>query len=259
MKTSQRRKANSDASSRLTRRTCDSLIPAHALEPGRQGCLAGFDRSASALDELCRAYWYPIYAFVRRKGNDADRAFDLTQDFFIHLFEKDILAAAREGKGRFRSFHRVVCKNFLVDGWRRKPGGSKTPLSIDARDAEGRYLIEPADNATPEHLFDRAWAMTLLDRVLSTLAARYAAEGKSAIFDQLKVVLTEGKGAVRSAVVAKKLKMSENAVDIANHRLRKEYREILRNEITNTLDDPSDMDDEIRSLFAAIRPGPRNL
>ena len=126
-----------------------SLVIRAASDPSTQ--------ARAALDELCSTYWYPIYAFVRRKGNDPDRAFDLTQDFFIHLFEKEVLTSAREGKGRFRSFLQVVCRNFLVDAWRKKPTGSKARISIDAHDAEGRYLIEPVDNATPEHLFDRAW------------------------------------------------------------------------------------------------------
>jgi RNA polymerase sigma-70 factor (ECF subfamily) len=211
----------------------------------------------AALDELCRAYWYPIYALIRRKGNDPDRAFDMTQGFFLHLLERDVLASALEGKGRFRSFLSVACRNFLIDGWRKRDSGAKTSLSIDARDAEGRYLIEPVDSVTPEHLFDRAWAMTLLDRVLSRLATRYAEADKSALFDQLKIVLTEGKGAVRAATVAESLGMSERAVHIANHRLRREYRETLLKEIADTLDDPSDLDDEVRSLFDALRPVPR--
>ena len=207
----------------------------------------------AALDELCRAYWYPIYALIRRRGNDPDRALDLTQDFFVHLFEKDVLASVREGKGRFRSFLQVVCKNLLVDGWRKKNAGSPTNLSIDVRDAEGRYLIEPVDSVTPEHLFDRTWAITLLDRVLSILAAKYAEDGKSALFDQLKIVLTDGKGAVRASVAAERLGMSEGAVHIANHRLRQDYREILQKEIAATLDDPDEVNEEIRWLFEATR------
>jgi RNA polymerase sigma-70 factor (ECF subfamily) len=182
----------------------------------------------------------------------------LTQDFFVHLLDKEVLASAREGKGRFRSFLRVVCKNFLVDGWRTKPAASKPSLSIDACDAEGRYLIEPADNVTPEHLFDRAWAMTLLDRVMKTLSAQYTETGRAGLFNELKVVLTQGKGAIRAAVVAQRLGMTENAVNIANHRLRRDYRELLLKEIAITLDDPLDLDNEIRSLFDALRPEPKN-
>jgi RNA polymerase sigma-70 factor (ECF subfamily) len=211
-----------------------------------------------ALDELCRAYWYPIYAFIRRKGNDPDRAVDLTQDFFVHLLEKDVLASAREGRGRFRAFLRVVCKNFLVDGWRKRPADSKVRFSIDARDAENRYQIEPVDNTTPEHVFDHAWAIILLDRALATLAAKYAETGRAALFDQIKVVLTEGKGAVAVRVLAERLDISENAVNVATHRLRREYREVLLQEIAATLADPSDLDDEISSLFDAIRPEVKN-
>jgi RNA polymerase sigma-70 factor (ECF subfamily) len=205
-----------------------------------------------ALDELCRAYWYPIYAFIRGKGNDPDRALDLTQDFFVHLLEKDVLASARAGKGRFRSFLRVACKNFLVDGWRRRSTRAKPAISIDARDAENRYLFEPVDNATPERLFDRAWAATLLDRTLEILAAQYAERGKAKLFDELKVLLTEGKGAVRAGELAERLDTTENAVNIASHKLRCDYRDVLLREITATLLDPADLDDEIRSLFGAL-------
>jgi RNA polymerase sigma-70 factor (ECF subfamily) len=212
----------------------------------------------AALEELCSVYWYPLYAFIRRKGNDADRALDLTQDFFARLFERDILDSVDQGRGRFRSFLRAACKNFLIDRWRKKPEVSTASISIDARTAERRYVIEPVDEMTPERLFDRAWAFTLLDRVLALLAAEYAETGRAEFFDQLKVVLTEGKGAVRAAELAERLNMSESAVNTAIHRMRKRYREILQEQIAATLDDPSEMDDEIRSLFDAIRPEPAN-
>jgi RNA polymerase sigma-70 factor (ECF subfamily) len=223
-----------------------------------RAALPASTEARDALDELCRAYWYPIYAFIRHKGNGPHRAVDLTQEFFVHLFEKDVLAGARQGKGRFRSFLRVVCKNFLIDGQRKKSVRAKTPISIDARDAENRYRIEPVDNTTPERLFDRAWAMTLLDRVLATLALQYAKTGRSALFDQLKVVLTEGKGAVPVAVLAQRMNMGVNAVNIATHRLRRDYREVLLREITATLDDPADLEDEIRSLFGLLGPEAKN-
>jgi RNA polymerase sigma-70 factor (ECF subfamily) len=184
-------------------------------------------RARAALEALCSAYWYPLYAFIRRKGNDSDRALDLTQDFFARLLEKDVLAAVEHRKGRFRSFLRVACRNFLIDAWGHRPDVATTPISIDARDAEGRYLVEPAENLTPERLFDRAWALTLLDRVMAILTAEYADSGRSELFDQLKIVLTEGKGAVRSAVLAERLGMSEDAINTAGHRLRKRYRAIL--------------------------------
>jgi DNA-directed RNA polymerase specialized sigma24 family protein len=212
----------------------------------------GSTHARAALEELCSAYWYPIYAFIRRKGKNPDRALDLTQDFFTRLLEKDLLASADHRKGRFRSFLRTVCANFLIDDWRGKP--DVMLISIDARDAEGRYLIEPVDNVTAENLFDRAWAITLLDKVLALLAAEYAESGRGELFDHLKVVLTQGKGAVRSAELAEQLDMTENAVNIANHRLRQDYRKMLLKEIAATIADLSEMDDEIRELFNAIRP-----
>ena len=156
-------------------------------------------------------------------------------------------------KGRFRAFLQVACKNFLIDTWRQKREVSATALPLDVRTAEGRYVIEPADHLTPERLFDRAWALTLLDRVLGLLAAEYARHDRTELFGELKVVLTEGKGAVRAAELAARLNMSEDAVHIATHRLRKRYRAILQEQIAATLDDPSDFDDELRSLFDALR------
>ncbi len=210
-------------------------------------------QARAALEELCSVYWYPLYAFIRRKGNAPDRALDLTQDFFARLLEKDLLGSVEERKGHFRAFLQVTCKNFLIDTWRQKREVSAKAISIDARTAEGRYVIEPADNMTPEHLFDRAWAFTLLERVLGLLAAEYAEPDRAELFNQLKVVLTEGKGAVRAAEVAQRLEMSEGAVHSASHRLRKRYREILEEQIAATLDDPAELDDEIRSLFDALR------
>ncbi len=213
-------------------------------------------QARAALDQLCSAYWYPIYAFIRRKGNDPDRARDLTQEFFARLLEKkEMLASVDQGKGRFRSFLCVVCKHFLIDEIRRdKAGQTMSLISIDAHDAESRYRIEPAETMTAERIFDRVWALTLLNRVLAILAAEYANSGRSALFNELKIVLTDGKGAVRSAALAERLNTTENAINAANHRLRKRYREILEEEIAATLDDPSELDDEIRSLFDAIRP-----
>ena len=209
-------------------------------------------QARAALEELCSVYWYPLYAFIRRKGNAPDRSLDLTQDFFARLLEKHMLEAVDQRKGRFRTFLQVACRNFLIDTWRQKREVSATAISINARTAEGRYVIEPADNMTPERLFDRVWAFTLLDRVLTLLAAEYTESGRAELYNQLKVVLTEGKGAVRVAEMAARLGMSEGAVTSASHRLRKRYREILEDQIAATLDDPSELADEIRSLFDAL-------
>jgi DNA-directed RNA polymerase specialized sigma24 family protein len=212
----------------------------------------------SALAELCSAYWYPIYAFVRRKGNDAEKSLDLTQSYFQRLLEKGVLAAADRRKGRFRSFLRADCEHFLIDQHRREKalerGGGVALLPIDAQNAEGRYRFEPADSMTPDKLFDRAWAVTLLDGVLELLAAKYAESGRAELFAHLKVVLTEGKGTVPSATLAERLGKSEEAVNTAIHRLRKDYRAILQEQIAATLDDAAQVDEEIRDLFEAVRP-----
>ncbi len=223
------------------------------------------DRSSpdvrDALATLCQAYWYPIYALIRRQGYDRADAQDLTQDYFARLLEKGVIAAADRRKGRFRTFLRTDCRHFLIDHFRRRRTreGKTVLLSIDARVAEGRYRFEPADEMTPDRLFTRAWALTLLDRVLALLADEYAARGRSEVFDHLKISLTQGKGAVPAATLAAQLGMTEGAIHVAVHRLKKRYREILQEQIAATLDDPSEVDDEIRSLFDAIqsRPGER--
>jgi RNA polymerase sigma factor (sigma-70 family) len=211
-------------------------------------------QARAALAELCSVYWHPIYAFIRRKGSGHDQALDLTQEFFARLLEKGKFAAADPGKGRFRAFLRTLCQHFLIDQFRRTNawGGGIPTVSIDARAAEERYHFEPADTLTPERLFDRAWALTLLDKILDLLASEYSAKGRSELFDQLKIVLTHGKGTVPAATLAAELGMTEEAVNMSVHRLRRRFREILEVQIAATLDDPSEMEDEIRSLFEAI-------
>jgi DNA-directed RNA polymerase specialized sigma24 family protein len=207
-----------------------------------------------ALAKLCKAYWYPIYAFIRRKGNDPELALDLTQAYFARLLEKGVIAAADPSKGRFRSFLRTDCQHFLVDGHRRdvvKKGGA-AHVSIDTRDAEGRYRYERVDAMTPDRLFDRVWAKTLLGRAYKLLADEYVAKGRSDVFDRLESILTEGRGAVPTATLAAHLGTSEGAVNVAIHRLKKRFRELLEEQIAETIDDPSELDDEIRSLFDAL-------
>jgi DNA-directed RNA polymerase specialized sigma24 family protein len=211
----------------------------------------------AALADLCSAYWYPIYAFVRRKGNDAEKSLDLTQGYFTRLLEKGVLAGADRRKGRFRSFLRADCEHYLIDQHRRETaqqrGGGVALIPIDAQDAEGRYRYEPADTMTPDRLFDRTWAVTLLGRVLELLAAEYTESGRGEDFAHLKVVLTEGKGAVPAATLAERLGVSEGAVHTAVHRLKKRYRAILQDQIAATVEEPAQIDDEIRDLFEAIR------
>jgi DNA-directed RNA polymerase specialized sigma24 family protein len=222
----------------------------------RAGASPSSDARA-ALDSLCRAYWFPIYAFIRRQGADPEAARDLAQSYFTRLIEKGTLAAADPSKGRFRSFLRTDCAFFLADERDRehaqKRGGGCTVFPLEALDAEDRYLREPADELTPERLFDRAWSLTLLDRVLEQIAAEYAQSGRAALFEHLQVVLTGGPS-VSYATLAAQLDTTERAVQTAVWRLRRRYRTILREQITATLDDPTDtnIDDEIRALFAAL-------
>jgi RNA polymerase sigma-70 factor (ECF subfamily) len=209
-----------------------------------------------ALGALCAAYWYPIYALIRRESYDPHQAQDLTQSYFARLLEKGVIARADRTRGRFRAFLKTDCQHFLIDQHRREvaAGPLARTISIDARDAEGRYLVEPADGLTPDHLFDHAWAVTLLDRVLDLVAAEYARAGRVELFDRLKVILTQGKGSVPAATLAAQLGKTEGAIHVAAYRLRKRYREVLQEQIATTLDDPSETDDEIRSLFEALRP-----
>jgi DNA-directed RNA polymerase specialized sigma24 family protein len=220
----------------------------------RAGALASSEDRA-ALTELCSLYWYPLYAFIRSKGNDPDRSLDLTQSFFARLLEKGVIARADRSKGRFRSFLRTDCQHFLVDNLRRERVRARVlkPVSIDRDFAENRYRHEPVDRMTPDRVFDRAWAMTLLDRVLEILADNYAASSRSDIFEKLKIVLTQGRDAVDTSALAVQLGMTEGVVNVAVHRLKNRYRKVLQELIAETLDDPSEIDDEIQSLFDAIR------
>jgi len=214
--------------------------------------------AGAALAELCAAYWYPVYALIRRRGHDPDAAADLAQDYFAHLLEKGTLAAADPSKGRFRAFLRTDCGFFLADARDRaarlKRGGGVTPISIDARDAEGRYLVEPADTLTAERLFDRAWAEALLERALARLAAEYAGSGRAALFAQLEPALMPGPHAEPYAAIAGRLGMTEAAVQQAASRLRRRYRARLREEAAATLHEPDEaaVEDEIRDLIASL-------
>jgi DNA-directed RNA polymerase specialized sigma24 family protein len=214
------------------------------------------DRSRAALAELCGAYWYPLYAFVRRRGHAADEADDLVQEYFARLLEKGVLSSADRDRGRFRAFLMADCSYFLSHERARvsaqKWGGGRAAVSIDVRDAEGRFLSEPADGLTPEQVYERAWALALLGRVLDALRDEYARGGRGEVFERLKPVLTDGPGAVPYAEVAAALGSTEGAVQAAVHRLRRRYGDLLRGQIAATVGDPADVDDEIRSLFAAL-------
>lgn len=219
------------------------------------GDLAG-SQAREALAVLCNAYWYPLYAYVRRQGHGPEQAKDLTQDFFAYLLERDLFAKADRERGRFRSFLRAVCGHYLADHRDReraqKRGGGRPPLSIDGNDAEGRYAHELAHQLTPERIFDRSWALTLLNRVLDQLHWEYDNAGRAATFEQLRMVLTRGPQSVPYETIAAKLGSSEGAVRVAVHRLRRRYGILLRQEIAATVNDISEVDDEIRALFTAL-------
>jgi RNA polymerase sigma factor (sigma-70 family) len=220
--------------------------------------VAGRAEADGALAELCAAYWYPIYALVRRLGHGEPEALDLTQEYFARLLEKPVLAAADQTRGRFRAFLRTDFGYFLAGqrdrdrAWKR--GGNRLLLSIDIGEAETRYAIEPVDTLTPERLFDRAWAFALLGRALDALAAEYTATERGPIFERLQGIVSAGLCAISYAEVARELGMSEAAVQQAASRLRKRYREALRAEIAAMLEDPTDadVDSEIRDLFDAV-------
>jgi RNA polymerase sigma-70 factor (ECF subfamily) len=212
--------------------------------------------ATEALASLCDAYWYPIYAYVRRQGHTPEAAQDLTQDFFAYILERGLLSKADPVRGRFRTFLRTVCARRLADhrdrANARKRGGGRPVLSIDVRDAEGRYAREPAHELTPERIFERTWALTLLGRVMDRLRREYDDAGRGATFEELRTVLTGSPESGPYAAIAERLGSTEGAVRVAVHRLRRRYGILLRQEIAATVDDPGEIADEIHSLFAAI-------
>ena len=213
----------------------------------------------AALAALCQTYWYPLYAFIRRRGYTWDQAQDLTQEFFARLLEKDGLRLVDQAKGRFRSFLMAACRNFLANEHDRaqsqKRGGGRVFVPIDAQAAESRFALEPAHNLTPEKSFERRWALALLGEVLGRLRAEFGHASQGGLFDRLKVFLLKQEAAEGGyAGAAQEVGMTPGAVKAAVHRLRRRYRELLREEIARTLADPSEVDEEIRHLFRALGP-----
>lgn len=210
----------------------------------------------AALEKLCHIYWHPIYAFVRRQGHNPHDAQDLTQEFFARLLEKKSLDSVDPQRGRFRSFLLAALKHFLANEWDKaraqKRGGGQIPIPIDTRSAETSIGIEPADQFTAEKIYERRWALTLLNLILQRLREEHLRDGKEKLFEQLKVTLTESSRSISYAEMAIRLGMSEGSIKVAVHRLRQRYRELLRSEIANTVTSSAEVDDEIRSLFAAL-------
>jgi RNA polymerase sigma-70 factor (ECF subfamily) len=209
-----------------------------------------------ALETLCRTYWYPLYAYVRRLGQSPHDAEDSVQGFFAVCLEKNYLAAAEEAKGRFRSFLLLALKRFLAkerDKSRaRKRGGGQKPIALDSLTAEERYALEPAEQLSADKLFERRWALTLLEQVLSRLRDEQAAAGQSEAFEQLKEFLLAGGRGTPYAELAPRLGTSEGAVKVAVHRLRQRYRELLQEEIANTVASPEEAEEERRYLLSVL-------
>jgi RNA polymerase sigma-70 factor (ECF subfamily) len=209
-----------------------------------------------ALEALCVAYWYPVYAYVRRRVPQAEDAQEMTQAFFADFLERKAVAAANPERGRFRSFLLTSCQNFMHNAADRaraiKRGGNRRTLSLDFASGEQRMRLEPAERFTPERWFEREWALTLLERVLTELKEEFDRSGRAAHFAALKPFLGGAEHSVSHAELAAQLGISEGAARVAAHRVRRRYRELLRAEIAETVAGEEEVDDEIRRLFTAL-------
>jgi RNA polymerase sigma-70 factor (ECF subfamily) len=211
--------------------------------------------ASAALENLCRTYWFPLYAFVRRHGYNPHDAQDLTQGFFARFLEKDYIGLADPARGRFRSFLLVCLKNFLSEekrhAGRLKRGGGQTVVSWDAEAAEERFRAEPADHLTPETIYERRWALALLEQALDRLGEEES--GHAQHFAALKEYLWGEKSSASYAEIGARLDMTEGAVKVAVHRLRRRYRELLREEVAQTVASHDEIEQELRHLLAILR------
>jgi len=213
-------------------------------------------QSDRALEELCRTYWFPLYAYVRRRGHGKEDAEDLTQAFFTRFLARNYLAGLSAGRGQFRAFLLASLKHFLANEWdrsqRQKRGGGAAHLALDWQTADTKFQVAAVNEPSPDKAFDREWALALLAKVIERLQAECELEGRGKLFEQLKIILAVGKGEAAHGEVARALGMEEGAVRVAVHRLRKRYRALLREEIAVTLSDPAMVDEEMRALFGAF-------
>ena len=212
--------------------------------------------AAQALDQLCRTYWYPLYAFVRRKGHSPHDAQDLTQAFFARLLEKNYVAQADRERGRFRTYLLAALTHFLADEWdkarRLKRGGGREIISFDAASAEERYRLEPIDQLDAAKLYERRWVTTLFDQVLARLEQEFRDSSKGGLFDVLKSSLLADDSGLSYAQLGVQLGLSEDAIKQAVHRMRRRYRELFREEIAQTVAGPDELEDELKHLFAVL-------
>lgn len=214
-------------------------------------------QAGAALETLCRTYWYPIYAFLRRQGRGPEEAKDLTQEFFVHLLGKQTLARADRERGKFRTFLLALLRNLVTDRHRReqaqKRGGGQEWISLDADEAERRFAREPATELDPEKIFSRRWAMTVVETVLARLAEDYRSRGKEALYAEIQDLLLDKKGAVSQGEIAARLGLKEGTLNSEVSRMRARFRELFRAEIAATVADPGQVDEEARDLFAILR------
>jgi len=213
-------------------------------------------KAQEALEQLCRTYWYPLYAYVRRKGYGPEDAQDLTQEFFARFLEKNCLSRADRTRGRFRSFLLTSLQNFLVKEWQRaraeKRGGGQTFIRWDEQAPESRYQLEAASDLTPDKIFEQRWASALFQQALGRLRQEFTAARKAEQFDQLKGFLSGESGEGAYAGVAEKAGMTSGAVAVAVHRLRQRYGQLVREEIANTVTNPAEIEEEMRYLIALM-------
>jgi RNA polymerase sigma factor (sigma-70 family) len=212
-------------------------------------------QSAAALETLCRTYWHPLYAYVRRQGHSPADAQDFTQEFFARLLEKDYLHSVAQAKGKFRTFLLVMLKRFLADEWDKakaqKRGGGQV-FCVDWSSAETRFLQQPVEHLTPEKVYEQRWALTLLDQVYTRLEREYGEQGRGALFEALRFALTGSRSEVPYAELAPQLETTEGALKVAVHRLRQRYREMLREAIADTVSCPEEVEEELRHLLQAV-------
>jgi RNA polymerase sigma factor (sigma-70 family) len=216
----------------------------------------GSPEAAAALEKLCRTYWYPLYAYLRRKGNDPHRAQDLTQEFLYRLIKENYLGAADRRRGKFRSFLLAALNHFVSNqrDYERalKRGGRVNFVSLDDTESETRFLREPASDQSPEKIFERNWFLALFDEALARLRAEQVAAGKNTTFEALKQFVIEDAEAGDYHAVAGNVNMTPNAVAVAVHRLRERYKKLVHEEVMRTVADPAEIEDELHRFFAVL-------
>lgn len=213
--------------------------------------------SAEALEKICRTYWYPLYAYVRGKGFDVHAAQDLTQEFFSRLLAKPWLQDVHASKGKFRAFLLAAMNNFLMNEWRKektqKRGGGREIFSMDALEAEQRYKLEPFHNESPDQIFERNWALTVLERAKARMRDEYATFGQAELFDKLLPTLNGEKSDETYAQIGIALNMTETAVKKSAQRMREHYDQVVREEVSTTVNGPEALEEETKFLHAALR------